>query len=209
MRQSHRRWPVVCVLAALCLMPGPMSAVAQVGTAAAGNGGTADCAASGGAVATGRINSGANAGSAIGVGDTWGDVAVDGGAMAASTDLGIAAAGGTGICDAAGGDENGAFTLDPVPASAPVPDPGLEPAPDPMPPVPPVPPTPEPVEPFQVCVALFGGANICGPGACDTASGIGSCTLVDCSGLPGSPQSPCTLPNCTVEGNTGTCTLLL
>jgi hypothetical protein len=77
--------------------------------ASAGNGGVATSSANGGAVATGDINSGGNAGNAIGVGDTVGSVAVDGGAVANSTDLGISANGGTAISDASGGDYNLAF----------------------------------------------------------------------------------------------------
>ena len=75
-------------------------------TAAAGNGGTATASANGGAVATGDINSGGNAGNAIGVGDTWGAVAVDGGSVANATSLSVTANGGTAISDASGGDYN-------------------------------------------------------------------------------------------------------
>ena len=82
---------------------------AQEEIAAAGNGGTADASANGGAVAIGDINSGGNTGNAIGVGDTWGDVAVDGGAVANSTSLSVTANGGTAIADASGGDYNVAF----------------------------------------------------------------------------------------------------
>jgi hypothetical protein len=87
--------------------------VAQVAAeeeiAAAGNGGTADASANGGAVAIGDVNSGGNAGNAIGVGDSVGSVAVDGGAVANSTSLTISADGGTAIADASGGDYNVAF----------------------------------------------------------------------------------------------------
>ena len=69
-------------------------------TASAGNGG---------AVSLGSINSGGNAGSAIGVGDTWGPVAVDGGSSSNNTSLGVSASGGTGIADASGGNYNLAF----------------------------------------------------------------------------------------------------
>jgi hypothetical protein len=63
-----------------------------------------------GAVSIGDINSGGNAGSAIGVGDTWGGpVFVDGGSIGNLTDLGITANGGTAIADASGGDYNLAF----------------------------------------------------------------------------------------------------
>ncbi len=90
-------------------MASVFGAAAQDEIAAAGNGGTAECSANGGAVAIGDVNSGGNAGSAIGVGDSWGDVAVDGGANANATDISVAANGGTAICDASGGDDNDAF----------------------------------------------------------------------------------------------------
>ena len=76
------------------------------GIAAAGNGGTATSSANGGAVAVGDVNSGGNSGNAIGVGDTWGGVAVDGGQVANATTLTITANGGTAISDASGGDDN-------------------------------------------------------------------------------------------------------
>ena len=61
-------------------------------------------------MAIGDINSGGNAGSAIGVGDTsGGSVFVDGGSVANLTDLGITANGGTAIADASGGNYNLAF----------------------------------------------------------------------------------------------------
>jgi len=78
-------------------------------TAAAGNGGTAAASANGGAVAIGDVNSGGNAGNAVGVGDTYGDVAVYGGDVSSSTTLDISADGGTAIADASGGDDNFAF----------------------------------------------------------------------------------------------------
>ena len=77
--------------------------------ASAGNGGVATASASGGAVSIQDINSGGNAGNAIGVGDTVGSVAVDGGSVANLTDLSITANGGTAIADASGGDYNLAF----------------------------------------------------------------------------------------------------
>ena len=77
--------------------------------ASAGNGGVATSSASGGAVSIADINSGGNAGNAIGVGDTYGSVAVDGGAVGNLTDLSITANGGTAISDASGGDYNLAF----------------------------------------------------------------------------------------------------
>ena len=78
-------------------------------TAAAGNGGTASASASGGAVAIEDINSGGNTGNAVAAGDTYGDVAIDGGDVSATTDIGISADGGTAIADASGGDDNFAF----------------------------------------------------------------------------------------------------
>jgi hypothetical protein len=94
-------------------------------TALAGNGGAANSSASGGAGVLGDINSGGNAGSAIGVGNTsgsmvcdeWGKcypseggyVGVDGGDIANSTSIGVSLSGGTAISDATGGDNNIAF----------------------------------------------------------------------------------------------------
>lgn len=75
--------------------------------ASAGNGGVATASADGGVVLIGHINSGGNAGNAIGVGDTtWGSVTVDGGDVANSTGISVAADGGTGIADASGGNNN-------------------------------------------------------------------------------------------------------
>ena len=97
----------------------------DIETALAGNGGSAVASANGGAVSVGDINSGSNAGSAISVGDTGGAmicdkygkcypgeggaVAVDGGDIANSTNLGVAVNGGTSIADASGGNYNVAF----------------------------------------------------------------------------------------------------
>jgi hypothetical protein len=78
--------------------------------ASAGNGGVATASANGGVVSIADINSGGNAGNAIGVGDTsGGPVFVDGGSIANLTDLSITANGGTAIADASGGDYNLAF----------------------------------------------------------------------------------------------------
>ena len=102
-----------------------LQAVAQ-DTAAAGNGGTANASASGGAVSVGDINSGGNTGSAVSVGDVggglvcdkWGNcwpagdggaVAIDGGDVTTTTSIGISADGGVAIADASGGDNNFAF----------------------------------------------------------------------------------------------------
>jgi len=98
-------------------------------TAAAGNGGTSDASASGGAVGIGDVNSGGNSANAVAIGDVGtadtvvydkygkpvhvegGDaaVAIDGGDSSNSTSLDISADGGTAISDASGGDNNFAF----------------------------------------------------------------------------------------------------
>jgi hypothetical protein len=78
-------------------------------TASAGNGGVATSSASGGVASIGDVNSGGNAGNAIGVGDTWGEVGVYGGDVANLTTIGVSANGGTAISDASGGDYNLAF----------------------------------------------------------------------------------------------------
>ena len=78
--------------------------------AAAGNGGTANASANGGAVSVGDVNSGGNVGGSAAVGDVWdGAVAVDAGDVTTSTSLGISADGGVAIADASGGDFNFAF----------------------------------------------------------------------------------------------------
>jgi hypothetical protein len=75
--------------------------------ASAGNGGVADASANGGAVSIQNINSGGNAGNALGIGDTvGGPVTADGGDVANVTDIGVTADGGTAIADASGGDNN-------------------------------------------------------------------------------------------------------
>ena len=91
------------------LLVSTLGVAAQEEIAAAGNGGTADCAANGGAVAIGDVTSGANVGTGIGIGDTVGGVAADAGSMANATDLSVAANGGASICDASAGDDNVAF----------------------------------------------------------------------------------------------------
>lgn len=78
--------------------------------AAAGNGGTADASADGGAIVVDDVNSGLNSGSGVAVGDVWdGAVAVDAGDVSSSTTLTLDADGGTAIADASGGDFNFAF----------------------------------------------------------------------------------------------------
>lgn len=128
MKSRLSKGTVAGVLVGFGLIVSTLGAAAQEEIAAAGNGGTADASANGGAVAVGDVNSGDNSGNSIAVGDTgsapecdkWGkcyggasgSVAVDGGAIANSTDLTIEADGGTGIADASGGDENVAFIED-------------------------------------------------------------------------------------------------
>jgi len=114
-RSSGQRWAIVSVFAVLCLLVSTLGVQAQEEIVAAGNGGTADASANGGAVAVGDLNAGGNAGNASGVGDTLGGVAVDGGAVTNTTSLDIAADGGTAIADASVGDDNVAFTQDPPP----------------------------------------------------------------------------------------------
>ena len=78
--------------------------------AAAGNGGLAGANADGGAVTVGDVNSGGNAGNAIGVGNTtYGGVYVRGGTATNRASIGVSTDGGTAIADASGGDDNLAF----------------------------------------------------------------------------------------------------
>ena len=82
-------------------------------TAAAGNGGTALAGAGGGLILVGDITSGENAGGAIGVGDvSGGAVGIDGGTVATGTAVDAGAAGGVGLADASGGDENLAVAVE-------------------------------------------------------------------------------------------------
>ena len=69
----------------------------------AGAGGRAAADASGGAVSTGPIASGENRGASIGVRDTSGGVAVEGGDVASTSRIHVSADGGTAIADANGG----------------------------------------------------------------------------------------------------------
>ena len=79
-------------------------------TAAAGNGGTSDASANGGAIGIDDLNSGGNSGSSIAVGDVAdGALAIDGSDVSSSTSLSLSADGGTAISDASGGDGNFAF----------------------------------------------------------------------------------------------------
>lgn len=193
---STRRWSLAAVLVAFCLMFSSMSAVADDETAAAGNGGTADGLANGGAAALGDLNSGGNLGNVLGLGNTGGGE-ISGGSVANATDLNAALDGGTGIADASGGEYNIAFTLDPIP-----------PDPEPVPPTPEPVPVP-PVEPFQVCVTIVGSSTTCLPGSCTGPAADAECTIQDCSTIPGDLDSPCTFDGCEVVGNTGNCLAML
>jgi len=78
--------------------------------AAAGNGGTSEASADGGAIGVGDVNSGGNSGSSSATGDIAdGAVAIDGGDSSNSTSLDLSSDGGTAISDASGGDDNFAF----------------------------------------------------------------------------------------------------
>jgi hypothetical protein len=78
--------------------------------ASAGNGGVATAAGNGGAVSAGDINSGGNVGSAIAVGNSYGDDPdVYGGDILNQTGLAIEVDGGTAIAAAPGGNNNLAF----------------------------------------------------------------------------------------------------
>ncbi len=112
MKSFVTKGSLVGALVGIGLMVSALGAAAQEEIAAAGNGGTAECSANGGAVAIGDVNSGGNAGNAIGVGDTKGDVGVGGGAVANATDISVQANGGTAICDASGGDDNDAVVVE-------------------------------------------------------------------------------------------------
>ncbi len=184
MRRSTRSWPLVSLVAVLCLIISVTAAQADDDWAASGNGGTGGGVANGGVAALGDLNSGDNVGNALGLGDTGGGN-ISGGSVANGTDLGIGVDGGTGIAGASGGDENIAFTLDPVP---PVPEPVI----DPLPPTP----TPEPVTP-QVCVTSPQGTSCTTVIDCfDSGEQSGLwCNIPDCSEAygapPGEPPLPC------------------
>lgn len=177
-----------------------MSAVADDETAAAGNGGTGDGFANGGAAAMGDLNSGDNVGNELGLGDTGGGD-ISGGSIANSTELTAALDGGTGIVDASGGEYNIAFTLDPVP-----------PAPEPEPEVGPLPPPPPPeVDEFQVCVTtpdpaeLSSNAVTCLPGECSGPDDNAICAIEECGTIPFYNEGPCEVDGCEVAGNAANC----
>jgi hypothetical protein len=187
MKLSTRRWSLIGVLVALCLTFSSIGALADDEIAAAGNGGTGTGNANGGAAALGDLNSGGNSGNAIAMGDTGGGE-IGGGSVANSTDLGVELDGGTGIADASGGDDNIAFTLDPVP-----PAPAPEPEPEP------------PVDEFQVCVTFAGFPQTCGSGSCTGPNNAADCTVDDCGALNPPTDPPCNFVGCEVIGNTGFC----
>ena len=108
MKNILAKGSVAGALVGVGLLVATMGAAAD-DIAAAGNGGTAEASGNGGAAAIGDVNSGGNAGNAIGVGDSWGDVSVGGGAIANSTDASVWLDGGVGISDASGGEDNIAF----------------------------------------------------------------------------------------------------
>ena len=207
MRTAPRRWMLVSLVAALCLVVSALGAQAQEETAATGNGGTAGSSANGGAAAMGNLNSGGNSGNAVGLGDSSGEVAVDGGAVAQSTALDLALDGGTAIGDASGGDDDTAFTRDRLVLPAP-------PAPAPPAPEPPAPtptPAPEPVPIPRVCVMSFLGTTACSLvfDCFEAAPGEIACTIPDCTAAVG-VAGPCTGSNCEPGPNATTnCTLFV
>ena len=75
-------------------------------SASAGSGGIATANAQGGSVFIGDVNSGGNVGNTIGVGNTRGNVAVDGGTVSNTTSIAVDASGGQAIADASGGSGN-------------------------------------------------------------------------------------------------------
>jgi hypothetical protein len=109
MKSILAKGSVAGALVGVGLLVGTIGVAADEDVAAAGNGGTATASGNGGAAAIGDVNSGGNVGSAIGVGDSWGDVSVGGGAIANSTSASVELDGGTGIADASGGEYNIAF----------------------------------------------------------------------------------------------------
>ena len=75
-------------------------------TVLVGNGGFATASADGGTFVIGDINTGGNRGNTVNVGNTWGNVWVDGGDVSNSTTIDLSADGGTAIADASGGSNN-------------------------------------------------------------------------------------------------------
>lgn len=112
MQRNLVKVPFVGALAGISLVTSVLGVAAHDEVVAAGNGGTAEASANGGAVLLGSVNSGDNSGSRIGVGDSWGQVIIGGGSMANTTGIAVSAEGGVGISDASGGDDNIAFEDD-------------------------------------------------------------------------------------------------
>ena len=75
-------------------------------SSSAGSGGISTASADGGTVFVGDVNSGGNAGNTIGIGNTRGNVSVDGGYVSNETDVSVSADGGVAIADSAGGSGN-------------------------------------------------------------------------------------------------------
>jgi hypothetical protein len=205
MKRLARHWTLVSLMAVFCLLLSATTVQADDETAASGNGGTGTGNANGGAAALGDIESGENLGNALGLGDTGGGE-ISGGSVANSTDVTAALDGGTGIADATGGDDNIAFTLEPVPPA---------PNPDPVPPAPEPPaPTPEPIP--QVCVTgLLGGVSCTFTIDCSFVDDVvgTTCFVPDCNtalGLPAGPPLPCIGLRCVPGPNATTnCVLVL
>ena len=112
MQRNIVKVSLVGALVGIGLMTSVLGVAAHDEVVAAGNGGTTEASANGGAVVPGTVNSGDNSGSRIGVGDSWGQVIVGGGSMANTTTIAVSAEGGAGISDASGGDDNIAFEDD-------------------------------------------------------------------------------------------------
>lgn len=76
---------------------------------AAGNGGTGDGWANGGAVSLGNVNSGGNTGATISLGNSWGNVDVTPASIANSTSFSVNANAGIAISDGSGAADSVAF----------------------------------------------------------------------------------------------------
>jgi hypothetical protein len=109
MRHTWFKGAVAGALLVAGLSFGTVDAGAQSWIAGVGNGGTGGCGANGGAVGLGTVNSGGNAGSDIGIGDTSGEVDVYGGDWSWSTRIRANQSGGTAVCGGGGGGFNVGF----------------------------------------------------------------------------------------------------
>lgn len=202
MKQSRRGGAIIGLLVALCLTFGGVNALADDDTIAAGNGGTGDCAANGGALATGDVNAGENLGSMIEVGDSRGNVDASGGAMANTTALDASLNGGAGICDVSGADDNIVFKVHPTPTPAPV-----TPTPEPTQSPPATTSPPPGATEFRVCVD-DGEVGVCLPGSCDESTQGVTCTIPnDCSLIPGNYTDPCQFDDCYIVETMATCNI--